>query len=141
MGPRLWLALCVGGPALFVSSAALLARSFESLRERRRHRRTVENLGAAANTAELVGVKPQAVVTLEGVLVVDAPVTSFHPYGPSFLDEPHVYALTHVPAGKGLALDLDGRGRALLEGDAQVVVGSMETGHDAPLEQAKELGA
>ena len=139
--PRLWLSLCVGVPALLVSSAALLARSFETVRERRRHRRTVENLGPPAKTAELVGVKPQAVVTLEGILVTDARVTSFHPYGPSFLDEPHVYALTHVPTGAELALDLDGRGRAVLEGDAQVVVGSTETGHDAPLEQAKELGA
>ena len=108
--PRRWLALCVGLPPLLVSGAVLLARSFETLRERRRHRRTVENLGPPLSGADLVGVNPQTVVTLEGILVADAPATSFHPYGPSFLDEPHVYALTHVPPGAELAVDLDGEG-------------------------------
>lgn len=118
-----------------------MARSLETVRERRRHRRTVESLGAPAKGSELVGVKPGAVVTLEGKLLTDAAAVSFHPYGPSFLDEPHVYAVTHVPPGTPLALDLDGEARVALEGDSQVIVGSTETGHSTPLAQAKDVGA
>ncbi len=129
----------VAPPAL-VCGGALVARLAFRARERRRHERIVEGLSVPVAEDAVTAVPPRTTVTLEGVVTSASPrVVSFHPYGTSFLDEANVYAVTHLPEGT-LTIEL-ARGRAVVEGDVQVVVGSSETEHDAPLAHAGALGA
>jgi hypothetical protein len=141
-----WIASCLAAPLVVVAIGAAVAARIEMARERRRHARVLEGLGAPVPGPELVGIVARSVVTLEGKLVsgdaaTAAPLVSFHPYGTSFLDEPNVYAITHVPAHTPCAVELDGGGRALREGSIQVLAGSVESEHGAPLEQASVFEA
>ncbi len=77
------------------------------------------------------------VATLEGHLADDAPtITSFHPRGTAFLEEANAYALTDRRTDRALVVDLDAGHRAVIEGDVQVLIGSLESEHDAPLAAA-----
>jgi hypothetical protein len=89
----------------------------------------------------VAAIAPRSVVTLEGTLVADAPLVSFHPFGTSFFDEANVYAITEAPSSGILAIDLDGGERAALEGATQIIVGSAESEHKASLDRAGALGA
>lgn len=120
-------------------------------REVRRHARILAELGAPMRAAAAFGRKKHEIVTLEGRLsggpslaVAPSAVTSFHPYGTSFLDEVNVYAITHSSAATPFAIDLDdGDGRVgmrvVLEGPSQVLRGSIETEHTASLDKASLL--
>ncbi len=126
-----------------------LAARVERGREHRRHGRVLEGLGAPVASPDLAGVVARSIVTLEGTLVATEgetsshrpSIVSFHPYGTSFLDEPNVYAATHSDETARFAVDLDGGGRAILEGALQVLAGTAESEHTAPLDRAAQLGA
>ena len=141
MDAPLWFALWLTVPPLLVAGGALGASRLEAARERRRHRRAVAALGPPVTRENFAGIAPRSVVTLEGTLVAQAPLVSFHPFGTSFFDEPNVYAVTQLPAAGEIAIDLEGGGRATLDGATQVVVGAAETAHETPLERARSLGA
>jgi hypothetical protein len=138
-----WYALCLLVPPALVGAGAIGAALIDGARERRRHRRTTDGLGAVVPFDSLSGLAPRSVATVEGKLVpdpaVDGPTVSFHPYGASYLDEPNVYAVTQATSG-AVVLDLGNGARATIEGPVQVVVGSTETEHRASLDRAKELG-
>ena len=130
-------------PLLVALLGIAIASQVEAARERRRHRRVLEGLGAPVPSSELVGIVARSVVTMEGTLVSMDPagatlpsLVSFHPYGTSFLDEPNVYAVTQAPRDGIFAVELEGGGRALLEGPTQVLAGSAESEHGAPLAKA-----
>lgn len=140
------VALAFVAPVVVVAISAAVIGRVDAARERRRHARVLEVLGEPVAEGELVGVVARSVVTLEGRLVgtegVPAgPLVSFHPYGTSFLDEPNVYAVNHAPDEGAFAVELDGGGRALLEGPMQVLAGSVESEHGAALEHAKHCDA
>lgn len=141
------LLVLVGLTPLLLALVGLgVAAGIERVRETRRHARILDEIGPP--TAAVGGVGANQIATFEGTLVAigDAPrddshLGSFHPYGSSFLDEVNVYAVSCSTAPGGLAVALDGDGgRALLEGEAQVLRGAVETEHGASLERAGSLG-
>jgi len=98
-----------------------------------------------ARILEAIGLPDRAAVSVDGVLVSDAAdavppgaevpaVVSFHPHGTTYLEEPNAYAATR--ATPHLAIALDDGGKAVIEGDMQVVIGSRESDHRAPLDDA-----
>jgi hypothetical protein len=90
----------------------------------------------------------RSLATLDGRLRASDPnaatrpgAVSFHPYGTSFLDEPNVYAATRTLDPSALVVELDDGARARLDGPVQVLVGSVESEHAAPLDRAESFGA
>jgi hypothetical protein len=143
-----WIAVCLAAPLLLAVLGVAVASRIEAARERRRHKRVLEGLGAPVPPAELVGIVARSVVTLEGTLASVDPagatlpsLVSFHPYGTSFLDEPNVYALSQGARDGIFAVELESGGRALLEGPTQVLAGSVESEHAAPLAKAQLFDA
>lgn len=128
-------------PPAVVLAIARLAHAFETRRERRRHARILEGLGTPLAGPDLAAAAPGALVTLDGRVAAESPrVVSFHPYGSSLLDEANAYAVTHLPGDRPLVVELDG-GRAVVEGDVQVLVGSEETEHGASIDVARTFEA
>ena len=118
------------------------ARVAHRVREHRRRSALLGSLGAPLEPAALAALRPGSAATLEGVLArSSSEIVSFHPYGTSFLDEANVYAQTHVPPDADVVVELGAGLRARLEGPMQVLTGTSETEHKAPLARAAELGA
>lgn len=132
-------------PMAVVGLVAAVVRVIDDVREKKRRTGVLEGLGRPVPASDLVGIVARSVVTLEGDLVcaegAALPLVSFHPYGTSFLDEPNAYAITHVPNTASFAVELDGAGRVLLEGRMQVLAGSVESEHRAPLDKARAFDA
>lgn len=135
-------------PILLSVVVVIVAELIDRLRETRRHARILTDLGEPLAATTAVGITRREVATVEGKLapVVDAEaeraqLVSFHPYGTSFLDEANVYAVTHASIPTSFAVELDGGGRVILDGQSQVLRGTMETEHTAPLDQAPALDA
>ena len=133
------------GPMAVVGLVAAVSRMIDQVREKKRRTGVLEGLGRPVPGPDLVGIVARSVVTLEGDLVcaegASPPIVSFHPYGTSFLDEPNAYAITHLPNAASFAVALDGGGRVLLEGPMQVLAGSVESEHRAPLDKARAFDA
>jgi hypothetical protein len=132
----LWAAILLVAPVLAVALAARLAAFFATVREKRRHARRLGGLGEPVR--DVAGIVARSLATLEGRLAAEWPVvSSFHPYGTSFLEEPNVYAQTAMREEGSLVVELEDGVRVRLEGDLQVLAGSVESEHTAPLGAAE----
>lgn len=137
-----WLVAALFAPAGLALLGALASRGVERARERARHAALLAGLGAPLGKDALASLAPESVATLAGTLARTSPdLITFHPFGTSLLDEPNVYAATHVAGEQEVEVELEAGGRVIIESALQVLVGSTETEHMAPLERASDVGA
>lgn len=130
-------------PPLLVFVVTTAARLVSRSRERARRAARVAALGEPLAAQAREALVPETRATFVGRLAATSPrLVTFHPDGTSLLEQPNVYALSPRPAGTAdVAIDLEGGGRAILEGEVQVLVGTTESEHDATLAHAAELAA
>lgn len=124
-------------PPLLVLAVTGAARLVARSRERARRAARVAALGAPLGVEAREALVPATRATLAGRVAATSPrLLTFHPDGTSLLEQPNVYALSPRPAGGDVTIELDGGGRAILEGEVQVLVGTTESEHEATLAHA-----
>jgi hypothetical protein len=119
-----------------VAGGVAVTTGFALTRARGRIRSVQARLGPVTRGDDLEGTSAGASVTLAGLLDVEQPIVSYHPYGASLMDEAHVYAKTGAVGRAGLRI---GRHRVALAAPLQIVLGESETGRRCDAARAARL--